>query len=176
MILDEIKSGTLTALIARSADFYGPGIRNSSMMNETIVKPLKIGGKANLLGSVNSKHSYTYTPDAGKATALLGNTPDAYNQVWHLPTASEPFTGAQWTWLIASELGVKPDYQKVNKFMVWILGYFNPIMKEILEMMYQNKTNYIFDSSKFEKRFPLSPTPYHIGIKETIKADYNVGH
>ena len=175
MILDEVNAGKLTALIARSADFYGPGIKNSSMMNETIIKPLKIGGKANLLGSVDSKHSYTYTPDAGKATAFLGNTADAYNQVWHLPTATEPFTGAQWAWLIASELGVKPDYQKVNKYMVWILGYFTPIMKEILEMIYQNKKDYIFDSSKFEKRFGIKPTPYHIGITETINADYKTG-
>jgi len=172
MIMDEVKAGTLTALIARSADFYGPGIKSSSMLNETIIKPLSIGGKANLLGSVNSKHSYTFTPDAGKATALLGNTADAYNQVWHLPTAAEPFTGAQWTWLIASELGIKPRYQRVSTYMVWILGFITPIMKEILEMMYQNKTDYIFDSSKFEKRFGINPTPYHIGIKETINADY----
>jgi len=172
MIMDEVKAGTLTALIARSADFYGPGIKSSSMMNETIIKPLRIGGKANLLGSVNSKHSYTFTPDAGKATALLGNTADAYNQVWHLPTAAEPFTGAQWAWLVASELGVKPSYQRVNRYMVWILGFITPIMKEILEMMYQNKTDYIFDSSKFEKRFGIHPTPYHIGLKETLSADY----
>ena len=171
MILDEVKAGNLTALIARSADFYGPGIKNSSMLNETIIKPLRIGGKANLLGSVNSKHSYTFTPDAGKATALLGNTADAYNQVWHLPTAAEPFTGAQWAWLTASELGVKPRYQKVNRYMVWILGYFTPIMKEILEMMYQYKKDYIFDSSKFEKRFNFKPTPYHVGLKETLIAD-----
>lgn len=172
MIMDEVKAGKLTALIARSADFYGPGIKTSSMMNETIIKPLKIGGKANLLGSPNAKHSYTFTPDAGKATALLGNTADAYNQVWHLPTAAEPFTGAQWAWLVASELGVKPRYQRVNRYMVWILGFITPIMKEILEMMYQNKTDYIFDSSKFEKRFGIHPTPYHIGLKETLSADY----
>lgn len=171
MIMDEAKAGKLTALIARSADFYGPGIKSSSMLNETIIKPLGIGGKANLLGSANSKHSYTYTPDAGKATALLGNTADAYNQVWHLPTAADPFTGAQWTWLISSELGIKPNYQLVNRYMVWILGYFTPIMKEILEMMYQYKKDYIFDSSKFEKRFGFKPTPYHIGLKETLTAD-----
>ena len=171
MIMDEVKAGKLTALIARSADFYGPGIKSSSMLNETIIKPLGIGGKANLLGSVNSKHSYTYTPDAGKATALLGNTSDAYNQVWHLPTAADPFTGAQWTWLISSELGIKPNYQLVNRYMVWILGYFTPIMKEILEMMYQYKKDYIFDSSKFEKRFGFKPTPYHIGLKEILTAD-----
>lgn len=172
LIMDEVKAGTLTALIARSADFYGPGIKNSSMMNETIIKPLKIGGKANLLGSVDSKHSYTFTPDAGKATALLGNTADAYNQVWHLPTAPDPFTGAQWTWLIASELGIKPDYQLVNKYMVWILGYFTPIMKELQEMLYQNRKDYIFDSSKFEKRFGMQPTPYHLGIKQVIRSDF----
>ena len=171
MIMDEVKAGKLTALIARSADFYGPGIKNSSMLNETIIKPLTLGGKSNLLGSVNSKHSYTFTPDAGKATALLGNTADAYNQVWHLPTAAEPFTGAQWTWLISSELGIKPNYQLVNRYMVWILGYFTPIMKEILEMMYQYKKDYIFDSSKFEKRFNFKPTPYHVGLKETLTAD-----
>jgi nucleoside-diphosphate-sugar epimerase len=172
MILDEAKAGRLTALIARSADFYGPGIRNSSMMNETIIKPLKIGGKANVLGNVNAKHSYTFTPDAGKATAMLGNSADTWNQVWHLPTASEPFTGAQWAWLAASELGVKPRFQKVNGAMVWVIGYFSPIMKEIYEMMYQNKKDYIFDSSKFEKKFAFKPTPYHIGLKVTLKADY----
>lgn len=172
MIMDEVKAGRLTALIARSADFYGPGIKSSSMMNETIIKPLRIGGKANLLGSVNSRHSYTFTPDAGKATALLGNTTDAYNQVWHLPTASGPFSGAEWTWLISSELGVKPRYQKVSRYMVWILGFITPIMKEILEMMYQYQKDYIFDSSKFEKRFGMRATPYHIGIKQVIQNDY----
>jgi nucleoside-diphosphate-sugar epimerase len=174
MIMDEVKAGTLTALIARSADFYGPGIKSSSMMNETIIKPLRIGGKANLLGNPDAVHSYTFTPDAGKATALLGNTADAYNQIWHLPTAAEPFTGKQWTWLIASELGVKPRYHRINRYMVWILGFMTPVMKEILEMMYQNKKDYIFDSSKFEKRFGIKPTPYHIGIKQVIQNDFKL--
>lgn len=172
MIMDEVKAGTLTAIIARSADFYGPGIKKSSMLNETIVRPLLIGGKANLLGSVNARHSYTYTPDAAKATALLGNTDDAWNQVWHLPTAGNPLTGAEMASLVAKELGVKLRYQKVTSYMVWILGYFTPIMKEILEMMYQNKEYYIFDSSKFEKRFNFQPVPYEIGIREMINSDY----
>ena len=174
LIMDEVKAGTLTALIARSADFYGPEIKSSGMMNETIIKPLKVGGRANVLGSASSKHSFTYTPDAGKATALLGNTADAWNQVWHLPTAADPFTGAQWTWLIASELEIKPRYVQVNRYMIWIMGFITPIMKEMLEMLYQNQSDYIFDSSKFEKRFGIKPTPYHLGIKETLRVDYGI--
>src|SRR5690625_3285113 len=34
MIMDEVKKGELTALIARSADFYGPGIEGTGMLNE----------------------------------------------------------------------------------------------------------------------------------------------
>lgn len=172
MILNEIAKGELTALIARSADFYGPGIKNSSMLTETVFKPLSTGKAANWMMSLNYKHSFTYTPDAAKATALLGNTADAYNQVWHLPTASNPFTGKEWIETIAKELGVKPKKQVVPKFLVRMLGLFVPIMKELVEMLYQYDRDYNFNSSKFEKRFDFHPTPYINGIKEIIKSDY----
>jgi nucleoside-diphosphate-sugar epimerase len=145
------------------------------MLNETVIKPLSSGKKANWMSSAAFKHSFTYTPDAGKATAILGNTTNAYNQVWHLPTTSNPLTGKEWIEAIAKELGVKPNYQNVPKFLVRILGLFVPIMKEMVEMMYQYDCDYVFDSSKFEKRFDFKPTPYPDGIKEVIRLDYKTG-
>jgi len=79
MVMDEVKSGALTALIARAADFYGPGIRDKSVLTETVFKNFSQGKKAFWFGDADQPHSFTYTPDAGKATALLGNTPEAYN-------------------------------------------------------------------------------------------------
>jgi nucleoside-diphosphate-sugar epimerase len=35
--------------------------------------------------------------------------------------------------------------------------------------LYQNEADYIFDSSKFEKAFNFTPTPYQAGIKTTIE-------
>jgi nucleoside-diphosphate-sugar epimerase len=172
MILTEVAKGELTALIARSADFYGPGIKNTSMLTETVFKPLFSGKAANWMMSPNYKHSFTYTPDAAKATALLGNTEDAFNQVWHLPTASNPLTGKEWIESIARELGVKPKMQVAPKFLVRIMGLFVPIMKEMVEMLYQYDRDYDFNSSKFEKRFNFQPTPYKDGIKEVVMADY----
>mgnify|MGYP002628767735 CR=1 FL=1 len=174
MILDEIKTGDLTALIARSADFYGPSIKNTSMLTETVFTPLSKGKKANWMSALTYKHSFTYTPDAGKATALLGNTDDAYSQVWHLPTAANPLTGQEWIETIAKELGVATKVQVANKFMVRILGLFMPIMRELVEMMYQYDRDYIFDSSKYEKRFNINPTSYADGIKAIIKKDYSL--
>ncbi len=171
-IMGEVNAGNLTALVARCADYYGPAIPKTSMLTETVFNPLSNGKKANWLGSDQYRHSFTFTPDAGKATALLGNTSDAYNQVWHLPTASNPFTGKEWIRAIAKELGVDPKYQVAPKMLIRIMGLFMPIMKEMVEMTYQYDRDYVFDSGKFAKHFDLKPTPYLEGIKSIVNLDY----
>ncbi len=173
MLMAEIKKGNLIGLIARSADFYGPSILNSSVLNETIVKNLANGKKANWLGDVTKKHSFTYTPDAGRATAILGNSEKAFNQVWHLPTAKNPPTVKEWIKLFAQELGVEPNYREVSKSMTKIAGLFIPIMKELAEMYYQNDRDYVFNSDKFEKNFDFKSTLYEMGIKEVVQKDFN---
>ena len=172
MILGEIESGNLTALIARSADFYGPNIKNTSMLTETVFNNFSKDKKANWMISLNHIHSFTYTPDAGKATALLGNSDNAYNQVWHLPTAPNPLTGQEWIDTIAEEMGVESKSQVLSMFLLKILSLFVPIMKELKEMVYQYDRDYVFDSSKFEKEFDFIPTPYKEGIKEIVKIEF----
>lgn len=174
MIQGEMEKGSLQALIARSADYYGPTIKGTSILTETVFKPLSQGKKANWLGSDRFRHSFTFTPDAGKATALLGNTPEAYGQVWHLPTASDPMNGRQWVETVARHLEVQPSYRTVPKFMVKILGLFDQTMRETTEMMYQYDRDYVFDSSKIEQAFDLTPTPYEEGIQQIIRIDYKV--
>lgn len=169
MILDEVKAGKLNALIARSADFYGPVINNSLLL-EVVFKNLQKGKKANWFCSADKLHSFTYTPDAAKATAMLGNDDKAYNQVWHLPTAGNPLTGKQLIEAFAKEMNVPAKYMVVGKTMVQVLGLFNSIMKEFVEMLYQYDRDYVFDSSKFEKAYDFKPTSYLDGVKEVVKA------
>lgn len=106
MIMNEVENNNLTALIARSADFYGPDNKNSAL-NMMVIDNFMKGKKAQAFGNVNKIHTYTFTPDAAKATALLGNTNDAYNQVWHVPTTKEKLTNLQWIQLIANEMKVE---------------------------------------------------------------------
>lgn len=166
-LLSEVKAGNLTALIARAADFYG--LKNSVLV-EMCFKSLQKGKKANWMADASKIHTFTYSPDAAKATAILGNTPDAYGQVWHLPTDKTPLTGKQWIELIAKELNVTPSYRELPKWLMGLLGIFVPILKEFKEMAYQNDRDYFFDSSKFEKRFDFTPTPPQQGIKEIAEA------
>jgi len=168
MILDELARGTLTALIARSADFYGPETYNS-FLNMMVFENMKKGKSAQLMISKNLKHSFTYTPDAGKATALLGNTPSAYNQTWHLPTDMSVLTTQQIVEIAAKELNVKPKITVLPKLMIQLAGLFNPIIKESVEMLYQYDSEYIFDSGKFDKAFKFNKVLYADGIRNSVK-------
>jgi nucleoside-diphosphate-sugar epimerase len=169
MIMQEVKKGALTAMIVRAADFYGPGV-NTSVLIEMAAKPMKQGKTADALGNIDKIHTYTYTPDAGKATAILGNTPDAYNQVWHLPTTKEKLTTRQWMEMTAKEIGVKPKIRVAPLWMLKVMGWFVPVMREFPEMLYQYDQDYIFDSSKFEKRFGMVATTPAEGIRAMVKA------
>jgi nucleoside-diphosphate-sugar epimerase len=169
MILRETENNRLTALIARAADFYGPENKNSAL-TIMVADNLKKGKKAQVFGDPDRIHTYTYTPDAAKATAILGNTPDAYNQEWHVPTTKEKLTTRQWIGLVAKELNVEPKIQVAPVFMLHLLGIFVPIMREFPEMLYQYEQDYIFDSSKFEKRFGILATTPEDGVKKLVES------
>jgi nucleoside-diphosphate-sugar epimerase len=168
MIMDEVKAGKLMALIARSADFYGPD-NDKSFVIEMVYKNLKKGMRANWFIDADKKHSFTYTPDAAKATALLGNTDDAYNTIWHLPTDKNALTGREFIGLFSKEMKVANKLLVLPVWLIKIVGIFVPVMKEMPEMMYQYDRDYFFDSSKFERRFNFNITTYPEGVKRIVE-------
>lgn len=166
MLMTDVEKGNLNAMIIRSADFYGPGT-NNSFANIMIFENLKKGKKAQWLMNDNVKHSFTYTPDAAKATALLGNTESAYNQIWHAPTDKNAITGKEFISITAKEFGTKPKYSVFKRGMLSLVGLFVPEIRESKEMLYQNEYDYMFDSSKFESKY-FKATSYKQGITETV--------
>jgi nucleoside-diphosphate-sugar epimerase len=170
MLMDEVKAGKLMALIARSADFYGPG-NDKSFANEMVYKNFLKGRRANWFIDADKKHSFTYTPDAAKATALLGNTDDAYNTIWHLPTDKNTITGREFIELFSKEMKVSNKLVVMPMWMVKLAGIFVPVLKEMREMMYQYDRDYFFDSSKFDKRFNFKTTTYQEGVRNTVERD-----
>jgi nucleoside-diphosphate-sugar epimerase len=169
MILSKTKKGNLKALIARSADFYGPNAEKMSVFNMFVIESLMKGKKAQVFVNAKSKHSYTYTGDCGKALYMLAKADDTFGQVWHIPTAHPAITHEELIKIAAQQLNAKPEYSVLSKWMIKMAGIFDKTAKEAVEMLYQNEYDYIFDSSKFEKRFNYTPTSYEQGIAETIK-------
>ena len=151
-LMDESGKGNLHAMIARSADFLGPAATNT-FMHPMIFLKLKEKKKASWLCNDRLMHSFTFTPDSGKALALLGNTPDAFDQVWHLPTDHSPLNGREFIGHAAFNMKAKAEYSVMKTWMMRMGGLFSRLALESLEMAYQYENEYLFDSSKFESRF-----------------------
>ncbi len=167
MLMNEVKAGNLTALIARAPDFYGPD-NEKSILIELVYKNLLKGKRPNWFIDATKKHSFIYTPDAAKATAILGNTPEAFNKVWHLPIDNNTLTGQEWIALFNKEMKTSKKVMVLPMFMLKLSGIFIPLMREMPEMMYQYDRDYIFDSSKFNSRFNFTPTTYEMGVKQIV--------
>ncbi len=169
MLLKEMKSGGLKAMIATSADFYGPRTSKTSVASIMIFDKMKKGKTAQWFVNAKQPHSFTYTPDAAVALYKLAGSENAYGQTWHLPTAKPALTGNEFISLAAKYMHAKNKVQVLPKWLVGMIGLFVPVMKELGEMLYQNEFPYVFDSSKFEKAFRFTPTPYEEGIRRTAE-------
>jgi nucleoside-diphosphate-sugar epimerase len=166
-LLDEMRAGELQAMIVRSADFYGPGA-TQSFPHATVFERLKAGKTPQWIGNPKAVHTFTFTPDAGRAVAVLGQSANAYGQTWHLPTTKEPLSGEGFVRL-ACELAGRPyALQVAPRWVLRLMGMFMPVLRENDEMMYQFNYDYRFDSSKIERKFGLAPTSYRQGIAASL--------
>ncbi len=166
-IIDNSESGKLDAIIARSPDFFSADKANSIMMN-IVYDNLKKGKKAQWFCNADVIHSMGYVPDLAKGTAKLGSTPDAYNQVWNLPVDKNALTGRQWVKLFADEMNAPDAVKVLPAWLFKVSGPFVPLLKEMVEMLYQFDRDYYFDSSKFVKKINYTPTSNEEAVRQTV--------
>jgi hypothetical protein len=100
----------------------------------------------------------------------LGNTPDAYGQVWHLPTSEEKLTGRDFIGLFAEAMNKPAKFMSIPTPLIRTIGIFNSLFRELGEMMYQFDRDYFFNSSKFRTRFPsFTTTSYAQGVRASSR-------
>lgn len=168
MLMNAVEKNKVEAIIARAPDFYGPNIIGS-FLYQSVYLNLKKNKSPQWIGKLDVIHSYIFSKDIGKSVALLGNTPEAYNQVWHLPTTDKKLTNRQWIELMMNAMNKQKKIQTLPDWMVSLLGVFIPILKELQDVGYQLKQDYFFNSSKFNKRFNYSPISPEDGIRKMVR-------
>lgn len=169
ILLNEMKAGELDVVIARAADFYGPRATDKSAPGILVFSRMKKNQTPQWFVNPNVPRSFTYTPDAAKAIYILSHHEDAFNKTWILPSAKPVLTGKQFIALAAKYMHGKNKVQVLPAWLIGFMGLFNTFMKELYEMLYQDKYGYVLDSSKFERTFNVAPTSYEDGIKATAE-------
>lgn len=173
LLLDSMANKKIEAVICRAPEFYGPG-KTKSITNALIFESLKQGKKTKLLIKDDKVRTLIYTPDASKAMALIGNTPETFGETWHLPCDDNRLTYKEIISVASKQLGRELPYVKLNRLMIHIISLFNSNLKETKELLSRYEIDNIFDSSKFKQKFPeFAITTYEQGIKAIIK-DYKL--
>src|SRR3954465_9978244 len=164
MLLQEINKKSIEAVICRAPEFYGPG-KTQSITNTMIFDNIKQGKKLKVPLEDNTLRTLIWTPDASRAMALIGNTPNTYGETWHLPCDDDRLTYKQLINLTSKVYGKKFSYTVIKMCIFKVVSLFNKQALELLELLPRYKYNNVFLSDKFKKRFPdFKRTTYQEGI------------
>ena len=163
-VLDAHASGKLRAVIGRASNFFGPEDR---AVNDFAIRPALLGKTINLIGRMDQPHTFSYVLDFGKLLAELGTHDEAFGQVWFAPSPA-PVTQAEFVKMLEAEIGKPVKYLAGGPAMLRLLGLFNPLIRETVEMVYEWNQPFIVDTTKAEKAFGWQATPMTQALKETV--------
>lgn len=170
ILLSAMKDKSIDAVIGRAPEFYGPGL-TQSITNSLVFNRVKNDKRAFVPVNDAVLRTLIWTPDASRALVLLGNTPDAYGETWHLPT-DDSITYKEIMSKAEKILGRKINYTIVPMWLFKIGSLFNQQVKELTELLPRYKYDNVFKSNKFKENFPdFKVTTYEEGIRNILKGD-----
>ena len=168
LLLEADAAGRIKGAVLRLPDFYGPNA-DKSFLHSAFVAATK-GGTASMIGPLDKPHEFVFVPDVGPVVVRLAATPGAWGHVWHLAGAGVTSQQAMVD-EIALQAGRPVKVRAAGKVTIRMLGLFNPLLREMVEMHYLLTEPVILDDSALRQLVgPIVKTPYPEGIRQTLTA------
>ena len=165
-LLEARDAGRVHIAIGRASDFFGAGVTDGSTLGERVFGNALARRRVDVIGDPELLHTYSYVPDIARGLATLGTDERAVDQVWHLP-GPETVTTHRILELIADQVGHPVASRSVPKLVLRTLGVFNPVLRSMVEMLYQFDQPFVLDTSKYTAVFGVSGTPLPEAIART---------
>ncbi len=164
-------AGLVRAVSVRAGDYLGPGSTRSqnSPFGARFFPSLEAGKSVAFLGNPDALHSFTYLPDFARALVDVSLDSGAWGRAWIAPSLG-PVSARRVAELFAAEAGRTVTVGAVPTFLLRLLGLFNPMLKEVPEMLYQFNRDFVVDSSAWTARFGWKATELAQAVKATWEA------
>jgi nucleoside-diphosphate-sugar epimerase len=161
-------AGKIHGTELRLPDFYGPGVDKSFL--HSIFDAAANGGRAQVIGPIDRPHEFIYVPDVGPVVAALADEPRAYGRWWHL-AGPGTITVKQVAEKAFALVGRKPKMMTASKPLLRLVGLFNPLMRELVEMQYLVTDPVVLDDSALRSLLgEIKKTSYDDGIRQSVEA------
>lgn len=166
-LLDAHQAGKVQVALGRGPDYFGPRATANTIYGEQVFPRALAGKAANVFGALDLAHTWIYVDDFARGLITLGESSQAMGQVWHLP-CPPALTQRALLEIIYRLAGQPMKAQPMPGFLLAVLSWFMPIMRELREMEYQWRMAYDFRHQKFDDAFKLEVTPHETAIEKTI--------
>ncbi len=154
--------------VVRASDYYGPGgMMQSVFGTDRFLDPLFAGKRPAMLGNPDIPHSYTYVEDYGRALATAALDPAAHGTAWIVPN-DRTLTTREVARMFFTAAGRDGEVGHIPRALLSVAGLFNPLLHEVVEVLYQKEEPYVVDGSMFQSRFGFQPTSLEEGIRRTL--------
>jgi len=160
------QAGKVRATIGRASDFFGPGVIQSAV-GERVFGFALAGKAASVTGNPDARHTYTFINDFARGLVTLSEHDEALGQTWHVPSA-ETLTTREFIALVFEELGKPVKIQVAPLWLISLLGIFDPVIREVPEILYQSEQPFVVDHSRYERAFGADTTPHREAIRRTL--------
>ncbi len=168
LLLEADAAGKIRGTVLRLPDFYGLRLKNSLL--DSLFNAAATGGTANLIAPIDRPHQFVFVPDVGPVVLDLLRQPDAHGRWWHL--AGEGTPSFQEIATMVGEMAGKPvKIRAVGTGMLRVLGLFQPILRELVEMNYLLTDPFIMDDSALTALLGgVKKTPLREGLRQSLDA------
>ncbi|WP_050027356.1 NAD-dependent epimerase/dehydratase family protein [Verrucomicrobium sp. BvORR034] len=169
ILMEAGRSGQIQTTILRLPDFYGPRVERSYL--DGVFKAIASGGRAQMLGPIDRPHEFVFVPDVGPVVMKLARNPWAYGRTWNLGGAGviTQREFAEKAFALAGRGKVK--LMVAGRLMLRLMGLFNPVMRELVEMHYLLTGPLMVDDTALQELLGgYDKTSYEEGIAACLKA------
>jgi nucleoside-diphosphate-sugar epimerase len=151
-------SGRIRATEVRGSDYICPGAQ--SMLGDRVMPRILAGKNVQLIGDIDQPHSWTAPIDVARMIVTAAADERGWGRAWHVPS-NPPRSQREAVGDLAAAAGVKPvKASTVPGALLWGLGLFQPMIRELKETDYQRTRAYLLDDSAARDTFGLEPTPW----------------
>lgn len=155
-------------LIVRLPDYYGPSAQASYL--SVTMEAIAAGKPTVFIGNMTTPREYVYLPDAACMIAEIASRPESYGQNWHIPGPGV-ISGRELVRIAQQASGKRKAVIPLGRIGLSLIGLFNLVMREVVEMLYLTNEPFVLSGEKYERLIgPIRHTSHEQGITETIRS------
>lgn len=158
-------AGRIRMTEIRASDHIQP----NSMISLAMFKPLLTGRRVISPIPVDVPRTWTSVRDSARLLVTVATDERAWGKAWHVPS-SKPRTARELLYKFAQVNALPSPRMTVAPWpLIWTLGIFAPMIREIRTTRYQFAEPFIMDSSQAQTLFKQSPEPLENTLRDAAR-------